>query len=145
MTAKDYSPLIEKFNTSPYARLLGMRVTELSAGYARVALDLTPSYDNWEQMTHGGLIMSLADQAFGCALNTLDRIYVALQFNIHFLAAPTKGGTIYAEGRVIQAGRRAGAGEINVTDSQGLALAKATGTVISLGERSASPAGENGD
>jgi uncharacterized protein (TIGR00369 family) len=55
--------------------------------------------------------------------------------NIHFLAAAPVGETIYAESRVIHAGKRVGASEMTVLDSNGKTIARATGTTVSLGPR----------
>jgi acyl-CoA thioesterase len=130
-----YEVLARKFDESPYAVLLGMKVVEVSEGRALISLKVDSRFNNWVNLTHGGLIMSVADQAFGCALNTLDRIYVAAQFNINFLIPPKDGELIYAEGRVLRAGKRSGLGEMTVRDANGKLIATATGTVISLGER----------
>lgn len=115
--------------------MFGMSLVELSSGYARVKLELKPEFINWENMVHGGVIATLLDQAFGCACNTLENIHVAVQINIHFLAAAKVGDTLFAESRVLQAGRRVGVSEMNVCDSKGKAIARATGTTVNVGTR----------
>ena len=132
---KNYDELKRWFDDSPYARKLGMRIMELSEGYVKIQVQASTEYNNWEGRTHGGFIMSLADHAFGTAFNTLDRIYVALQFNANFLSAPKEDETLTAEGRVLHAGKRAGMAEMIVRGADGRTIATATGTVISLGER----------
>ncbi|MCL4531815.1 MAG: PaaI family thioesterase [Actinobacteria bacterium] len=135
MIADQYAELATRFNDSPYARLMGMRVTELSRGHAKIKMALRDEHRNWASLIHGGVIMSLADQAFGCATNTLDRVYVAVQFSISLLAAPGPGDTLVAEGRVLHAGRTTGMAEMTVHDETGRLVAKATGTVVGIGER----------
>ena len=132
----DMEELRERFDSSPCAVFFGMGLVELSPGYARVKLELKEEFLNWENMIQGGIIATLLDQAFGCACNTLDYIHVAVQMNIHFLAAGRVGETIYAESRVIHAGKRMGASEMTVTDAAGKTIARATGTTVSLGARS---------
>ena len=124
-----------RFDNSPCALLFGMKLEELASGYARVKLELREEFLNWEDMIHGGVIATLLDQAFGCACNTLENIYVAVQMNIHFLAAAPVGETIYGESRVLHAGKRVGASEMTVVDSKGKTIARATGTIVSLGAR----------
>ena len=102
----DWGKVRERFDSSPYALFLGMKLVELSKGYAKVELELTDKFLNWENMIHGGIIATLLDQAFGCACNTLDLIHVAVQINIHFLSAPKVGETIYAESNVLRAGKK---------------------------------------
>lgn len=124
-----------RFDSSPCAVFFGMSLVDLSPGYAKVKLELKQEFLNWENMIHGGVIATLLDQAFGCACNTLENIHVAIQMNIHFIAAAKVGDTIYAESRVLHAGKRVGASEMNVFDSKGKIIARATGTTVSMGAR----------
>lgn len=132
----DIEEMRDRFDKSPCAVHFGMELEELSPGYARVRLKLKEEFLNWENMVQGGVIATLLDQAFGCACNTLDYIHVAVQMNIHFLAAAPVGETVYAESRVLHAGKRVGASEMTVIDSKGKMIARATGTTVSLGARS---------
>jgi acyl-CoA thioesterase len=109
-----------------------MKLLELSEGYAKVSLPLRPEYDNWDQQTHGGLLMSLLDQAFGAALNTGERRYVAVQLSVNFIAPPQGGTTLFAEGRAIHQGKRVGVAQMTVTDSRGKLIATALGTSLGM-------------
>ena len=131
----DLEEMRKRFDDSPCARFFGMKLMDLSPGYARVELTLRSEFLNWENMIQGGVIATLLDQAFGCACNTLNYIHVAVQMNIHFLAAAPVGETIYAESKVLHSGRTMGASEMEVTDSRGKTIARATGTTVSLGVR----------
>ncbi len=122
----------KNFDNTPYAMFLGMRLEELSPGYAKVILELRPECRNWIGAIHGGLIMSLADQAFGCALNSMDSVYVAAQFGINFLAAPSNTDTLYAEANVVHKGKTLGVAEMVVRNSSDRIIAKATGTAVAL-------------
>ncbi|MCL4465346.1 MAG: PaaI family thioesterase [Chloroflexi bacterium] len=124
--------LRRRFDEAPYPRLLGLRLLELQEGYARVAVSLRPEFANFAGLVHGGLLMSLADQAFGCALNTLDRLYVATQFNIHILGGARLDETLEAEGRIVHAGRTTGLGQMSVRTASGRLVALATGAVVAL-------------
>jgi len=131
----DIEEMRRRFDESPCALFFGMRLAELSPGYARVAIEMKREFLNWENMVQGGVIATVLDQAFGCACNTLDYIHVAVQMNIHFIAAAKVGETVYAESRVLHAGKRVGASEMTVTDSAGKTLARGSGTTVSLGAR----------
>ncbi|MBI4317398.1 MAG: PaaI family thioesterase [Chloroflexi bacterium] len=130
--AHDFDELTRKFDASPFAAFLGMKLVELSDRYAKVAMVLRPEHRNFTGGVHGGLIMSLADQAFACGTNTLDGLYVAIQFNINFFAVAADGETIFAECRVMHGGKSIGVAEIVVADSRGRVLARATGTVANV-------------
>lgn len=132
----DLDVLRERFDNSAYALHLGMKIVELSRGYARVKLELRKEFLTWDNLVQGGVITSLADQAFGYSVNTMDNVHVAVQLNVNFLKSPPAGETIFAESRVLHAGRTMGVCEISVADSKGKAIARATGTTVSTGPRS---------
>jgi len=125
----------QRFDNSPYAVYLGMRLEELSRGYAKVKLELKKEFLTWDNLIQGGVITSLLDQAFGCAINTLEHVYVAVQLNINFLSAPTVGETIFAESKVLHAGKKLGVSEMTVSNAKGKIIARATGTTVSIGTR----------
>ncbi|MFC2007687.1 PaaI family thioesterase [Chloroflexota bacterium] len=116
--------------TEPIASFLKMRLLELSPGHARVAMKLIPEYQNFNGLVFGGVIMSIADQAFAYASNSAAYPSIASQFNIHFIAAAEANDEITAECRVVRSGKRAGISEITVTNQAGKLIAKATGTTI---------------
>ena len=131
----DIDEMRKKFDSSPCAVYMGMKLVDLSKGYAKVKMELKKEHLNWENMIHGGIITTVLDQAFGCACNTLDNIHVAVQMNVHFMKAPAVGETIYAESRVLHAGKRMGTSEMKVCDAKGNELARATGTTVCIGAR----------
>ena len=114
----------------PIASFLKMRLLELTPGYAKVAMKLIPEYQNFNGLIFGGIIMALADQAFGYAANSQVRPNIATQFNIQFIAAAEINDELTAECRVVKSGRRVGISEMVVTNQNGKLIAKATGTSI---------------
>ncbi len=117
----------------PIASFLKMELRELSPGCARVAMKLTPEYQNFNGMVFGGIIMAVADQAFAYASNSLAFPSVASQFNTHFIAGAEVNDELIAECRVVRSGRRVGVSEITVTNQEGKLIAKSTGTTIPTG------------
>ncbi len=115
---------------SPYARLQGFHLLELSEGYARVSVTLRPEHINFRGTVDGGLVMSLADYGFACSCNTFGQVRVAAQFSTNFISAPALKGDLLAEARTIHAGKTMALTEISVTDASGRVIAKATGTAI---------------
>jgi acyl-CoA thioesterase len=77
------------FNTSEFARLLGMEILEAGEGYSRVTMDCAGKM-NPGGVAHGGAIFALADQAFGIAANCCGVHRVAVSVSIHYIA-PAKG------------------------------------------------------
>ena len=118
--------------SEPIASFLGMRLLELSPGYARIAIKLESKHLNFNGLIFGGIIMSLADQAFAYGSNSLSLPSYASQFNIHFISAAKVGDELTAECRVVKSGRRVGLSEIEVKNQEGKLIAKATGTTIPI-------------
>jgi acyl-CoA thioesterase len=119
-----------KAEGEPIATFLKMRLLELSPGYAKVTMKLTPEYQNFNGLIFGGIIMAVADQAFAYASNSATPRSVASQFNIHFISGAEIGDELIAEGRVVKSGKRVGISEMVVTNQDGKLIAKATGTTI---------------
>lgn len=51
----------------PIASFLKMRLLELTPGYAKVIMKLTPEHQNFNGLVFGGMVMAIADQAFAYA------------------------------------------------------------------------------
>ena len=120
----------------PVASFLGMRLVELTPGYAKVAMKLAPEYQNFNGFIFGGIIMAIADQAFAYGSNSLVQPSIASQFNIHFIAGASVGDELTAECWVVKSGRRVGISEMKVTNQEGKLIAKATGITIPVTESS---------
>jgi len=116
----------------PIGLFLGMRLMELTEGYAKVIMTLKPEYRTFNDFTFGGIIMSVADQAFACATNSMGRSSIASQFNIHFIAAPDPEDELIAECQVVRKGNRVDIAETTVTNQHGKLIAIATSTAIPI-------------
>jgi acyl-CoA thioesterase len=88
---------IRIFNTSEFARLLGMEIVEAAEGYSRVTMDCAGKL-NPGGVAHGGAIFTLADQAFGIAANCCGIHRVAVSVSIQYIAP--------AQGRLVAVARR---------------------------------------
>jgi acyl-CoA thioesterase len=131
--ADNIAGLKAKEAKEPIASFLKIRLVELSPGYARVAMKLTPDHLNFNGMVFGGIIMAVADQAFAYATNSLVSPSIATQFNIHLISGASVGDELTADCRVIKSGRRIGVSEMTVTNQEGKLIAKATGTTVYTG------------
>jgi len=129
---ENLAELKAKVEKEPIGFFLGMKLVELAQGYAKVAMKLRPEYRTFNDFTFGGIIMSVADQAFACATNSMGRTSIASQFNIHFIAGPGPEDELTAECRVVRKGRRVDISEITVTNQEGKLIARATSTAIPI-------------
>jgi acyl-CoA thioesterase len=106
-----------------FARLIQMKLLEVQPGFARSTLLITDRMVNIYRMAHGGAIFSVADQACEAAGNSFGTPAVALQHNIHFLAAGKSGDILEATANVINRSSRVGLIEFEVRNQEGLLLA----------------------
>jgi acyl-CoA thioesterase len=132
----DYvSELIEQEKKEPIASFLGIKLEELRPGYAKVSMKIRKEFLNFNNYVFGGIIMSLADQAFAYATNSLHLPSIASQVTIYFLSAPKPGDTLTGECMVIKKGKRIDISEMKVTDHNGRLIAKATGTTVPVNNK----------
>jgi len=106
-----------------FARLIRMNLMDIQPGFARSSLPITEEMVNIYRMAHGGAIFSVADQACEAAGNSFGEPAVALQHNIHFLAAGKSGDILEATARVTNRSNRFGLIEFEVRNQEGLLLA----------------------
>ncbi len=134
MTKKTGEAFIELMRThnESITAFLGTTIVEITPGYAKVTMKTQPQHVNFYGVVFGGIIMSLADQAFGCAVNSLKYPSLAVQFATYFLASARAGDELTAEARVVKSGRRVSVAEVSVTNQDGKLIARATGTDIAV-------------
>ena len=118
----------------PITKFLGMKLIELTPGYAKVTMKLKPEHQNFNGYVFGGIVAAIADQAFAYGSNSLSHPSIAVEFHINLISAPESGDTLTAECRVVRSGRRAGISEMTVSNQTGKLIAKATGVTIPVGE-----------
>jgi acyl-CoA thioesterase len=106
-----------------FSQRIGVKLMELLPGFARTTLAITGETINIYQMAHGGAIFSIADQACEAAGNSFGEAAVALQQNIHFLAAGKSGDFLEATAKVIHRSNRIGLIEFEVKNQEGLLIA----------------------
>ena len=134
--AKNHSETITKLKAAeinePIAKFLGMKLVELTPGYAKITMQLKPEHRNFNGYVFGGIIVAVADQAFAYGSNSVAHPSVATQFNINFIGAPGPGDELTAECHVLRSGKRAGISEITVINQEGKLIAKATGVTVGV-------------
>lgn len=106
-----------------FSQRVGVKLVELLPGFARTTLTITDESINIYKMAHGGAIFSTADQACEAAGNSFGEPAVALQQNIHFLAAGKSGDFLEATAKVSHRSKRIGLIEFQVRNQEGLLVA----------------------
>jgi acyl-CoA thioesterase len=123
--------------TIPFVEQLGMRLVELGRERAIVSLKRRPELLNSWGAAHGGVIMTMLDLVMSMAVrghyNDLNAGVLTVDMSIGFLNASKDD--VFAEGRVLHAGRSTAFCEAEARDTEGRILAKAIGTFKLLGDK----------
>ena len=124
--------------TSPYYQAMGMSLVEIQEGRVLLRIAVQPSHLNADGIVHGGVLPAVADGAMGNALRTLHGAaaqVLTAELHLHYLRPVRRdrqgGGSLLAEGRVVQAGRRLSFAEVELRDeSSGKPVARGSGTFV---------------
>jgi uncharacterized protein (TIGR00369 family) len=123
-----------KYPVPPIADLVGFTLTEVDFG--RVVFQSTPEFKHYNPLgtVHGGYAATLLDFCMGCCVHSTLPVgvgYTTLEFKVTLIRAITaETGPVAAEGRILNAGRRAATAEGRLTDAKGRLLAHATTTCL---------------
>lgn len=123
--------------TIPFVEQLGIRLVELSRERAIVSLKRRPELLNSWGAAHGGVIMTMLDLVMSMAVrghyNDVSAGVLTVDMSIGFLNASKDD--VFAEGRVLHAGRSTAFCEAEARDAEGRILAKAIGTFKLLADK----------
>jgi acyl-CoA thioesterase len=113
-----------------FARLAGAVLRELRPGFARAELEITENTVNVYDMAHGGALFTLADLACEAAANSYGSVAVAVQTDIHFLAAGKCGDLLTARATMTGRVRSCGVIDFEITDQAGRLVSMGKQTVV---------------
>ena len=109
---------------------------DCTADPGTVVIHAVPAFRHYNPIgsVHGGYAATLLDSAMGLAVHTMlppGSGYTTLEFKISFIRGmSTQTGTVRAEGKVLNVGRRAATAEGRILDAAGKLLAHATTTCL---------------
>lgn len=132
----DYEKLMKYRNThSPFARQLGIQLTELVPGRAVAEKTVTEEDLNPLAYVHGGVYFSLADTACGSAMVTHGYKAVTLNASYQFLRPARAGDRLRAEAVEVKSGRTVCVFDVRITGQAGSLLGTGTFTFYRLDEK----------
>ncbi len=118
---------------SPYHAHLGVHLAEWRDGFARLVIDTAKPHANRSGIVHGGVLLSLVDQAAAfaglyCPFPDRVRRAVTLDLNCRFTGQAAIGTRLVAEGRVVTSGRNIFFARTEVFDAKGQLIAFGSST-----------------
>lgn len=116
------------FESMPFARLLGVELTEAGDGHAEGRIEMREelSWSTERVTAHGGVTFTLADTVGGAALvSKVDQPVPTIDMRIDYLRAGT--GDLRAEADVVRLGGDVGTVDVDVFAEDGTHVASARG------------------
>lgn len=130
MTAVDDSTCehaLRMFAADTASRVLGIQITELTAGQAVTTMTITEQMINGHAITHGGYVFLFADTAFALACNSFGQTAVAAHADIRYLRPTHLGDTLTDVAQVRDRYGRNGICDVTVTGPGGVTVAEFRG------------------
>lgn len=107
-------PVNAMMDSDAASRAMGITLREYGDGWAVTRMVIREDMVNGHNISHGGMIFSLADTAFACACNSWGPATVAADCDIVFIKPALLGDALEAEARVRQRYGRSGIYDVTV-------------------------------
>jgi acyl-CoA thioesterase len=111
------------WSTDRASRHMGMELVTTLPSEAVLRMKVRPEFCNGHGICHGGFIFTLADSAFAFACNSHNKVTVANNCAVTFVAAAKDGDVLTAHAREVHRGGRSGVTEVEVRDQSGRLVA----------------------
>jgi len=113
----------QRVENEPYASKIGLKLIKVEPGYALVEMALKDSFKNIFNMTHGGAIFSLIDEAFEISGNSHGTVAVALNMSVTFTGHQKRMGYCRPNQGKFTGTKKTATYEIKVTEESGALIA----------------------
>lgn len=123
---------ISDLENSNYWKHIGMTAIETTEGIIQVIMEINDNLKQFYGNVHGGAIAGLLDTSIAVAINQQlgsEEGAITVEMKINYLR-PVNGGTLRAEGRVIQKGRKIIVGQSEIKDDADNLVAFGTATFM---------------
>ena len=110
------------FKNDRFAAMAGVELMEISEGYAKARMLITPEHLNGGGVCQGGALFTLADLAFAAAVNSHLVLTFSTTSNITIFRSVTEG-YVFAEANEIVNHPRLPYAEVKITDEKGQLIA----------------------
>ncbi|MBF0425127.1 MAG: hotdog fold thioesterase [Magnetococcales bacterium] len=117
-----------------FHRLLGIQVEAARPGWCRATLVVTADLLNPFGITHGGVVFTLAEFAYGVAGNASGETSVGLMTSMTFPASSREGDRLMAEAREMATGSRTRHFQVEVRRGDGQVVGLFTGVLFRRGD-----------
>jgi len=131
--AKVQKHLLSFYDENPFVQYLHIDVTSIETGRVQLDMRIAHEHTNVYKISHGGVLMTMADTAMGAACLSKGKRVVTLEFGMNFLQAAPEGAAVTARGRVIHNGSRTMVCECDLLAEDGRLFGRTHGTFFVIG------------
>lgn len=97
---QEKDPVMVMLAADKASRAMGIELCAHGDGWAKARMTIREDMVNGHNISHGGMVFSLADTTFACACNSWGPPTVAAECDIVFIAPAYLGDELYAEARL---------------------------------------------
>jgi uncharacterized protein (TIGR00369 family) len=112
---------------------IGLSFEPSDDGGVRARVSLGPQFQGWRRIAHGGIAMTLLDEAMAHAAGHAGQRGVTASVNVRFRKPVPLGEPLEIRGRVASVRRNVLFLEARVLDAEGVTLAEGDGKFVSMG------------
>jgi acyl-coenzyme A thioesterase 13 len=124
-----------QYSHSPVGRWLNGTLRDIQEGSMRVEFMVREDMSNPMGILHGGIASTILDEVVGTMAYALGRefAFVSVNLNCDFLNNAKVGEIIFADAKVVRAGKNIVHAEGVITNTSGIIIAKCTSNLLQSG------------
>lgn len=124
-----------QYSHSPVGRWLNGTLLDIREGSMKVEFIVREDMSNPMGILHGGMAATILDEVVGTMVFALGRefAFVSVNLNCDYLNAARIGEAIFADAKVIRAGKNIVHAEGVITNANGIIIAKCTSNLLQSG------------
>lgn len=118
----------------PFSQWMGVKILEADLGHCKIECRIRDEMLNGFDVTHGGIIFSLADTALAFSAATYGRVSLAIDNSISITKKSFSGSILTAESNKVSLTHKTGVFDVRLRNVQNEPVAFMKGTVYRTGE-----------
>lgn len=131
----------EIYAGNKFMHYCGIRIVSISCGKARVGLTIDPQkHTNLNNKLHGGLLMTLMDNATGIAAASVGKRVVTVSMTVDFIRGAEAGTAVEAEAAISYRDEATIMMNINIYGEDGKTLATGISSMLAIADFPGIPA-----
>lgn len=127
-STRPYRIVMKMMEKDAFSRWMGVEVDDVREGYCKISCRISDEMVNGYEVTHGGILFSLADSALAFSAASYGRVSLAVDNSISFTRKSVSGEKISAISECASLSHKTGTFQVKVVNESDelLALMKAT-------------------